>query len=201
MDRRFAWVTSAGPSRIARVALMLALAASVAPLWLLSAGCGSSREGAVQAVRSTPMVAPTTSGPASAWGEVSSAGSSPAAVASPTDASSAATIAESRVVTAAAVVRRFCRLVDQHRYAAARCLLAGPEVWPLRELRAVRRLRFESAQAWGEPGKLEVTLLVAITAVATWRSPLTDGINDVFFTLTRRVTAGEWLIAAVSTSP
>lgn len=62
-------------------------------------------------------------------------------------------------------------------------------------------MRFESAQAWGGPADDEVTLLVGFTAVVTWRSPLTDGLNDVFFTLTRRVTTGEWLIAAVSTSP
>ena len=98
-------------------------------------------------------------------------------------------------------MRRFCHLVDQHRYAAARRLLTGPAVWPLRELHAVRRMGFESAQAWGGPADDEVTLLVGFTATVTWRSPLTDGINDVFFTLTRRVTTGEWLIAAVSTSP
>jgi hypothetical protein len=121
---------------------------------------------------------------------------SPSAVASASEAPAAA-----GVLAATTVVRRFCSLVDQQRYAAARRLLTGPSVWPLRELRAVRRMSFESSQAWGEAADDEVTLLVAFTAVVTWRSPLTGGINDVFFTLTRRVTTGEWLIAAVSTSP
>ena len=188
MDHRVAPVTPTGHSRTARLALAAACCAVAATGLLAAPGCGSRPDYA-------------------SFGSVASASPATTAVvssptpASPTATGPAAASAESRVVAAAAVVRRFCRLVDQHRYATARRLFTGPSVWPLRELQAVHRLRFVSAQAWGEPADAEATLLVTFTATVGWRSPLTDGLNDVFFTLTRRVTAGEWLIAAVSTSP
>ena len=188
MDLRRAPASPAGLPRISRILFSLALAAFVLAGWALTAGCGSSDSGSPQGL-SAPSAAASAAGP-------SSPTTSPAAH---TDAT--AQPAATRVLAATAVVQRFCRLVDQRRYVAARRLLTAPTVWPLRELHAVRGIQFESAQAWGEPADDEVTLLVGFTATVTWRSPLTAGINDVFFTLTRRVTTGEWLIAAVSTSP
>jgi hypothetical protein len=188
MNRRLAPAAPAGLLCISRIVLSLALAASALMVWAVTGGCGSNGAGSPQGFTGASATA--------------SAVGSPGQIPSPSARTSAAALsAGTRVLAATAVVRRFCHLVDQHRYAAARRLLTGPSVWPLRELRAVRRMGFESAQAWGGPADDEVTLLVGFTAVVTWRSPLTNGINDVFFTLTRRVTTGEWLIAAVSTSP
>jgi hypothetical protein len=188
MDRRLAPAAPTGPLRSTRIAFSLALATCVLAAWLVTGGCGSSDAGSPQ-------------GSLEAFATASASWPSPQPPSPSVDASAATPPASARVLAAAAVVRNFCHLVDQQRYAAARRLLIEPSVWPLRELRAVRRMTFESAQAWGEPADDEVTLLVAFTATVTWRSPLTGGINDVFFTLTRRVTTGEWLIAAVSTSP
>jgi hypothetical protein len=175
----------AGPSPLVRRTFGLALAITVLIACVVPTACGT--DVGRTAGSATPLGGPTVS-----------ASPSPAdqAGASPAQPSAAA-----GVVEAAAVVRRFCRLVDEHRHGAALRLLAAPGVWPLRELRTIRRLRFESVKAWGAPTGREVTLLVTFTADVTWRSPLTNGLNDVFFTLTRRVTTGEWLIAAVSTSP
>lgn len=186
MDRSLAPAVHAGPFPLDRSALGLVLAAATLVACLAVGGCGSSGTG-------PPIMA---SGPVT-----SSAALTPSSTGASTSTSSTPLSAEARIVAAAVVVQRFCRLIDEHRYGAALRLLAAPSVWPLRDLRAVRRLRFESAQAWGEPADRQVTLLVTFRAVVTWRSPLTDGLNDVFFTLTRRVTTGEWLIAAVSTSP
>ena len=189
MDRRLAPAAPAGLLRISRIALSLILVTS-ALMRLGGNGRLRLQRCGVDAGlhrRSPPQRAPS--------------GLHRRPSAQSVHASATAPSAGARVLAATAVVRRFCHLVDQHRYAAARRLLTGPSVWPLRELRAVRRMGFESAQAWGGPADDEVTLLVGFTATVTWRSPLTDGINDVFFTLTRRVTTGEWLIAAVSTSP
>jgi hypothetical protein len=207
MDLRFAPARPVGLSGSARIAFVLILAALAPTTGLLAAGCGSSAGSAAP----EPMMTGSSAVIESRLASVASAATVPGAatagaspsqsLASPTGSSTTTTTAAGRVVAAAAVVRRFCRLVDQHRYAAARRLLTEPSVWPLHELRAVRRLRFESVQAWGEPADDELTLLVTFTAAVSWRSPLTDGLNDVFFTLTRRVTQGEWLIAAVSTSP
>jgi hypothetical protein len=187
MDRRLAPARPAGPLRISRIVLSLLFATSALTVWVVTGGCGSSGAESPQGFAGASAAA--------------SAASPPQTLSPAVDVGAAGLSAGARVLAATAVVRRFCHLVDQHRYAAARRLLAGPAVWPLRELRAVRRMGFESAQAWGGPADDEVTLLVGFTATVTWRSPLTDGINDVFFTLTRRVTTGEWLIAAVSTSP
>ena len=187
MDHRLA-PAAAGPLRATRITLGLALAACALAAGSAAGGCGTRAAESPAAFTASPA-APSAVGPTSQ----SPGPSAPASTAAPS--------ARADVLAATAVVRRFCSLVDQRRYAAARRLLTAPSVWPLRELRAVRRMSFESAQAWGGPADNEVTLLVAFTAVVTWRSPLTGGINDVFFTLTRRVTTGEWLIAAVSTSP
>jgi hypothetical protein len=188
MNYRLAPATPAGLLRIKRTVLSLVLTGCALAAWPATSGCAASDVG------SPPPLTEGSSG-------ASVAGPSSQPLSPSPQTSVAPPSARADVLTATAVVRRFCHLVDQHRYAAARRLLAGPSVWPLRELHAVRRMGFESAQAWGGPTDDEVTLLVAFTAVVTWRSPLTGGINDVFFTLTRRVTTGEWLIAAVSTSP
>jgi hypothetical protein len=188
MDPRRAPAAPASLPRISCVLLNLVLAAFVLTGWAVAGGCGSSDAGSPQG-STVPSAAASATEP---WSPTTS----------PTPQTDAgARSAAARVLAATAVVQRFCRLVDEHRYVAARRLLTAPTVWPLRELQAVRRIDFESAQAWGEPDDDEVTLLVGFTATVTWRSPLIGGINDVFFTLTRRVTTGEWLIAAVSTSP
>lgn len=203
MDRNPA-PAPAGAPPFTGIVFVLLLALGVLALSFSTGACAWRDAGPRDEATAAPGAAPApwsaSASPDPATGPQAAPPSAAAGTITPSSAASVAA-ADARVIAAAAVVRRFCSLVDKHRYGAARVLLASPSVWPLRDLQTVRRLRFDTVQTWGEPGEREVTLLVTFTATVTWRSPLTDGINDVFFTLTRRVTTGEWLIAAVSTSP
>jgi hypothetical protein len=208
MDRGPEPTTQAGMLLIARVAFMSLLALVMLPGVLVTGACGWGETGSRSGASVSPPGAEATVGSSTASpglvvdpGQPSPAADGSAGPVGPFVGTSPDASPRAQAVATAAVARRFCGLVDEHRYGAALTMLASPSVWPLHELQAVRRLHFDSVQVWGEPAAREVTLLVTFTARVSWRSPLTDGVNDVFFTLTRRVTTGEWLIAAVSTSP
>jgi hypothetical protein len=105
------------------------------------------------------------------------------------------------VLEAVRALKRFCDLVDDGRRRAAARLLAGPWVWPRRELHVVTRLRFVSARAQAHSVTGGVVLLTRVRARLRGPSPLHCGMNTLFFTLGRDGTTGGWLITAVTTSP
>ena len=105
------------------------------------------------------------------------------------------------VLEAVRTLKRFCDLVDDgDRHAAGR-LLAGPWVWPRRELAPIARLRLMSARVQEARVQGDVVLLARVHARLRGPSPLRDGVNTLFFTLGRDRTTGGWLVTAVTTSP
>jgi hypothetical protein len=164
-----------------------------AAVTLFTAGCAGSAAGSPggSAAPPSPLASPAASVPPVAPGTyVPSV--SPAAPASGVT---------SRALTAAATARRLCSLITRHRYGAAQRLLTAPHVWPRSELRAIRSLRFRTARVWGTPAADAVKLLVTVRAAVTWRSPLSNGRNDIYLSFARRGTTGDWLVSAVHTSP
>lgn len=137
-----------------------------------------------------PAVTPTPGGSASAvatpW--TTAPGQSPA----PADADALAAVR---------TVKRFCDLVAAHRLHAAAKLLAGPWVWPRRELVPIARLQLVSARVQDGQRTGDVVLLARLRATLRGPSPLHDGVNTLFFTLGRDGTTGGWLITAVTSSP
>ena len=119
----------------------------------------------------------------------------PGAGATPAATSGSATL------EAVQTVKRFCDLVDDGDKRAAGRLLAGPWVWPRRELARIARLRFMSARVRQARVQGEVVLLTRVRARLRGPSPLHDGVNALFFTLGRDGTTGGWLVTAVTTSP
>jgi len=99
------------------------------------------------------------------------------------------------------VVRQLARLIARGRVAEAQRLLQTSAVWPASEMRAIRRCDFRSARVWGEPGRDQVTLLARLRLAVSRRSPLGTGLATLFITLRRDGTTGDWLVAAVTTSP
>ena len=95
-------------------------------------------------------------------------------------------------------MKRFCDLVDDGDERAAGRLLAGPWVWPRRELARIARLRFMSAHVRQARVQGEVVLLTRVKARLRGPSPLHDGANALFFTLGRDGATGGWLVTAVT---
>jgi hypothetical protein len=119
----------------------------------------------------------------------------PSAGAAPAPASASDTLEAVRTL------KRFCDLVDDGDRRAAGRLLAGPWVWPRRELRAIARLSLLSARAQDAPRTGDIVLMARLRARLRAASPLHDGVNTLFFTLGRAGTTGGWLVTAVTTSP
>ena len=101
----------------------------------------------------------------------------------------------------ACTVAQLTRLLDQRRFSAARRLLAGPRVWPRRELAAISHIRFISARVWGDPRADGVILAATVRLAVRRGSPLPSGCTTLFFTLGRDGTEEDWLVTAVATSP
>jgi hypothetical protein len=186
------------------IALLVIAAAALAAIVALALAAGG---GAADPRETAPQTAPVVTGtvatatpaemsatPATAPATVMpGSGSQPAAAPAPaTDAG---------VLEAVRALKRFCDLVDDGRRRAASRLLAGPWVWPRRELQVVSRLRFVSARAQANGVTGGVVLLTRVRARLHGPSPLHGGMNTLFFTLGRDGTTGGWLITAVTTSP
>jgi hypothetical protein len=113
----------------------------------------------------------------------------------------APTPADADALEAVRTLKRFCDLVAAHRLHTAAGLLAGPWVWPRRELLPIARLRLVSAKVQDARQAGAVVLLARLRAKLRGPSPLHDGVNTLFFTLGRDGTTGGWLITAVTSSP
>jgi len=143
----------------------------------------------------------TAIGPMAPADPAAEAGPGPSAPAPLPRSSAAGEPAGTSGLEAASTVARLTRLVDQRRLAAARRLLAGGQVWPRRELVAIRHINFISARVWGD-SRADVVTLAATVRLAVWPgSPLPSGLTTLFFTLGRDRSAGDWLVTAVATSP
>ena len=146
----------------------------------------------------TAWSAPATGLPGGAPAPVVTA--APATPASPVTSPSAAAGDAEPSIAAAAVLRRFCDLVDRDRWARACDLLAGPWVWPSGGLRALARLRFLSARL--RPAGLTDDLVFATRCRVRLRAPgARHHIAKLVFTLGRGGTDGGWLITAVTPRP
>jgi hypothetical protein len=159
-------------------------------------GCGAGDD-----VPRAPQPPMTPAATATGGGD---AGGTPTAPATATPGGGSATSGATSTADALDAVRalkRFCDLVDEGRLQAAAELLAGPWVWPRRELLPIARLSLASARV--QKGRLggEVVLLARLRARLRGASPLHDGVNTLFFTLGRDGTTGGWLITAVTSSP
>jgi hypothetical protein len=155
-----------------------------------------AQDGAGDAVAPAPPPIAGASPDASAPAEVpASPGAAPSASAAAAPASGNDTLEAVRTL------KRFCDLVDDGRRRAAGRLLAGPWVWPRRELVPIARLRLLSARPQEARSAGHVVLLARVRALLRGPSPLHDGVNTLFFTLGRDGTTGGWLVTAVTTSP
>jgi hypothetical protein len=99
------------------------------------------------------------------------------------------------------VVEQLTRLIDQRQLSLARRLLRSQDVWPRRELAAIRHITTLSARVWGDAGANSVVLAVTLRLAVRRGSPLNTGVDTLFFTLSRNGTPGDWLVTAVATSP
>lgn len=170
----------------------VALATMVVAGRVGSGGCSSTATD----VRAAPPVVPA--------GETPTPGGSPTAdggTATPGATSSAGVVSSADALEAVRALKHFCDLVGAHRLHAAAKLLAGPWVWPRRELLPISRLRLVSAKVQDGRQGDTVVLRARLRAHLRGPSPLHDGINTLFFTLGRDGTTGGWLIAAVTSSP
>lgn len=136
--------------------------------------------------------APASAGTASPAGATPPGASTSPHGASPTDADA---------LEAVRTLKHFCDLVTAHRPHEAAKALAGPWVWPRRELVQISRLRLVSAKVQDGRQADAVVLLARLRARLRGPSPLHDGVNTLFFTLGRDGTTGGWLITAVTSSP
>jgi len=131
----------------------------------------------------------------------SATAATPSASAAPPSPESTASPSTGDTLQAVTTVKRFCDLVDDRALRSASRLLAGPWVWPRRELTRIARLRFVSARVQDARSANDIVLLARVRARLRGPSPLHDGVNTLFFTLGRDGTTGGWLITAVTTSP
>jgi len=174
-----------------RALVTLVIAAALTPALLDCARSGDHAQ--PSASRATPLASTLT--PAST--PTASAGTYVPLASPATPAAGAAAAA----LSAAAAAHHLCTLINEHRWVQVQQLFVSPTVWPRSELTAIRSLHFVKARVWGTPASDRVELLVTLKATTTWRSPLTNGRNDIFLTFARRGTTGDWLLAAVRTSP
>jgi hypothetical protein len=105
------------------------------------------------------------------------------------------------VVTAGAVLRRFCDLVDRGRWPRARHFLAGPWVWPSADLRTVARLVFQSAEVHRRHLADDLVFFTRCRVRRRLHGTLHRVVTGLVFTLGRGGTDGGWLITAVSPCP
>lgn len=119
----------------------------------------------------------------------------------PSPSATSAPVSGNDMLDAVRTLKRFCDLVDDGRRPAAGRLLAGPWVWPRRELMPIARLRLVSARPREGRSTGDVVLLARLRARLRGPSPLHDGVNTLFITLGRDGTTGGWLVTAVTTSP
>lgn len=109
--------------------------------------------------------------------------------------------ADADALEAVRTLKHFCDLVSAHRLCAAAKLLAGPWVWPRRELLPIARLRLVSARVQDGRQDGDVVLSARLRARLRGPSPLHDGVNTLFVTIGRDGTTGGRLITAVTSSP
>lgn len=167
---------------------------------IVAAGPGGCGAGDDVALAPQPPVTPavaTTAGSSDAGATPTT----PATVAPGGGSAASGTTPAADALEAVRALKRFCDLVDEGRLQDATELLAGPWVWPRRELLPIARLSLASARV--QKGRLsdEVVLLARLRARLRGPSPLHDGVNTRFFTLGRDGTTGGWLITAVTSSP
>lgn len=136
-----------------------------------------------------PAVLPATSSPA------------PPTATRPVGDATTAPPADGDTLEAVQTLKRLCDRIDEGDLRAARRLLAGPWVWPQRELRVIARLGLLSARVQGGRSAGDVVLMARLRAGLRGPSPLHDGVNTLFFTLGRDGTTGGWLVTAVASSP
>jgi hypothetical protein len=174
--------------------LVVAVVALVAIVAASQSGCGGGTD---MASPSQPPVNGVPATPQASGDPAASSGAPAAPAAEPTTGVAGSGDALAAVQT----LKRFCDLVDDGRLHAASKLLAGPWVWPRRELLPIARLRLASARVQQERLSGDVVLLARIRARLRGPSTLHDGVNTLFFTLGRDGTTGGWLITAVTSSP
>jgi hypothetical protein len=136
-------------------------------------------------------------------------GRAAAVVATPADAEASppATVlpgvsAGAQRLEAVRTVKLFCDLVGSRRLWRAAALFATPRVWTRRQLHAVRQLEFRAARIHFAPDPATLVVVARVRASGAPESPVHNGESTLFFTLGRvGITAGGWLITAVTTSP
>ncbi len=175
------------PSR--RVIVLAGLAATALAAMAVAGYLGGGGEETEPAPQASPKPAHTLPSPTA-----TAALSEPEATGSPAPAGGEA-------LEAVRALKRFCDLVDDGRLRAAGRLLAGPWVWPQRELGVLAHFRLVSARVQREQLGAGVVLLARLRARLRGPSPLHDGVNTLFITLGRDGTTGGWLITAVTSSP
>ena len=191
--------------RIGRRLAVAAAALAVVAVW---AACGRTAPvapapaGGVTAAGSRPPAAtPPAQGAASQ--APMALGASPTATplgVSPAATALGASSAGDRLL-AACTVARLVRLIDRHRFADARRLLAPPFCWSRRELDCIRHIDLISARVGPQPGPDTVALVATVRLITRRGAPLPGGRTTLFFTLGRVRSAGDWLITAIATSP